>query len=336
VHRDLKPANLFLTHRSDGSECIKVLDFGISKLIAAPAADDVDSGSAPTMRELTNTSQVLGSPPYMSPEQLNSSKHIDQRTDIWALGVTLFELLTKKRPFGGTTLPQMCAAIITQPPADIRAHRKDVPDALAAAIERCLEKDPTKRFRSLAELAVALAPASPSTDRIGRVLGTMPKQEASSSSSSPKTESIEASAIRILPADLPQRGAPPEPQKEAVSTAPSPRRSPSSFGRTGVALVVLACVVTITIALMIQSRGRQEQEPPDHIVVTTTASSSSVSASASTISSSQLALSAASAVPQTPSARPSAAATPRPPASPSSTAPSRVDQKGLASDNPFR
>ncbi|WP_438021711.1 serine/threonine-protein kinase [Sorangium sp. So ce233] len=147
VHRDLKPANLFLTRRADGSPCVKVLDFGISKV--AP------SGSDP---RITDTTAVMGSPLYMSPEQLKSSRDVDARTDIWSLGVILFELLAGEPPFDGATMPQLCVAIMQGVPRPLAALRADVPPGLEAVILRCLEKTPERRFRDVGELAAALAP----------------------------------------------------------------------------------------------------------------------------------------------------------------------------------
>src|SRR6478735_1771747 len=114
VHRDLKPANLFLTKRADGSPCIKVLDFGISKLTNASSTRD---------QGMTKTATVMGSPFYMSPEHLMSSRDVDMRTDIWALGVICFELLTGKLPFQADTLPQLCMTITLAPPVLLRSLR---------------------------------------------------------------------------------------------------------------------------------------------------------------------------------------------------------------------
>ncbi|AUX23721.1 protein kinase [Sorangium cellulosum] len=155
VHRDLKPANLFLTRRADGSPCVKVLDFGISK-VATGGADP----------RITDTTAVMGSPLYMSPEQLRSARDVDARTDIWSLGVILFELLTGAPPFDGATMPQLCVAIMQGAPRPLAAFRADVPQALEAVILRCLEKAPDRRFRSIAELAEALAPLATARARI--------------------------------------------------------------------------------------------------------------------------------------------------------------------------
>lgn len=149
VHRDLKPSNLFLTSRSDGSPCIKVLDFGISKYLSETDAETLHGA-------LTSTRQVMGSPAYMSPEQVRDAKAVDHRTDIWALGVTLYELLTHCPAFDADTLPAICAAIAADTPVPVRVKRPDVPSAVETIVSRCLEKAPTDRFRSARGLLTAL------------------------------------------------------------------------------------------------------------------------------------------------------------------------------------
>lgn len=144
VHRDIKPSNCFLTCGTDGAPLLKVLDFGIAK-----ALGETDDG-------ITTSQSIIGSPSYMSPEQMRSSKHVDVRADIWALGVVLYELVSGRRPFQGDSFAGLCLAVTTAPmlPLD------DVvlPDGLAEIITRCLEKQPDQRIGSMAELSAALAP----------------------------------------------------------------------------------------------------------------------------------------------------------------------------------
>ncbi|MFN0245604.1 MAG: protein kinase domain-containing protein [Kofleriaceae bacterium] len=147
VHRDLKPANLFLTHRAN-TPCIKVLDFGVSKILAGgPLADDVAD---------TDTRAIVGSPHYMAPEQLVSAKSVDPRTDIWALGCILFELVSGTSPFNtGAALAHVMASILRDP---AQIHSANVPPPFLAIIERCLQKDPAQRFHRVEDLAAALQP----------------------------------------------------------------------------------------------------------------------------------------------------------------------------------
>ena len=147
IHRDLKPRNLFLSATVDGRPLIKVLDFGISK--TEDSAEDMS---------LTRTTEIIGSPSYMSPEQLRASKEVDVRTDIWALGVILYELLSKKVPFQAITVTELVAVVLMEPTPEIRHERPDVPEGLAYAINRCLAKRREDRFSSIAELVGAIAP----------------------------------------------------------------------------------------------------------------------------------------------------------------------------------
>jgi serine/threonine-protein kinase len=147
IHRDIKPANLFLAAEPNGSRRIKVLDFGISK-IAGPLG-----ASEPSV---TRTTLVMGSVEYMSPEQMLSTRNVDARTDIWALGVVLFELLTGAAPFTGETPTQVCAHVMSQPAIRPRSLRPEIPDALEAIILGCLEKDRERRFATVDDLARAL------------------------------------------------------------------------------------------------------------------------------------------------------------------------------------
>jgi serine/threonine-protein kinase len=165
VHRDLKPANLFLTRRADGTPSVKVLDFGISK----QAASGADAG-------VTKTQAVLGSPRYMSPEQMRSTKDVDARADVWALGAVIHELVSGAPPFDADTMTALCAAILQDPPRSLRASRPDAPPELEAVVRGALEKDRDRRFANVAQLAAALAPfgsasSRASAERIARVLG---------------------------------------------------------------------------------------------------------------------------------------------------------------------
>ncbi|WP_433936145.1 serine/threonine protein kinase [Sorangium cellulosum] len=154
VHRDLKPANLFLTKRPDGAPLIKVLDFGVSKILTG------DTGNV----SLTQTTTILGSALYMSPEQMRSSKSVDPRTDIYALGVCLFEIIGGRPPYVADSFPELCAKIYTSPPEPLQDLRPEVPEGLVEVIEKSIAREPEDRYQSIAEFVQALAPyAAPGT-----------------------------------------------------------------------------------------------------------------------------------------------------------------------------
>jgi serine/threonine protein kinase len=193
IHRDLKPANLFLAHRADGSPCVKILDFGITKVIDGKGAVDF---------EATSSSIVMGSPRYMSPEQMRSAPAIDARADIWGLGVILHELIAGESPFDGATMPDLLAAILQDPPTPLRRLRPEVPPAVEAAVAKCLEKDPADRFADVAELTQALAPygspsARVSADRVSRVI--RPRAPSDTSTSAPIVRSAIPSVVDFRP-----------------------------------------------------------------------------------------------------------------------------------------
>lgn len=144
IHRDLKPANLFLARQRGGLPLVKVLDFGISK---QTGPDNVD---------LTDTNATLGSPLYMSPEQLAKSKTVDVRTDIWALGLIGYELLTGECPFRASTMLEVALKIVQDEPRPLREVRPDVPLGIASALMRCLCKKREDRWSSVEEFASAL------------------------------------------------------------------------------------------------------------------------------------------------------------------------------------
>ncbi len=146
IHRDIKPENLFLTERPDGTCSIKVLDFGISKQLEA--AD----------RALTNPNNGLGSPYYMSPEQMCSPSDVDVRTDIWSIGCVLYVLLTGQLPFYCESIAGVCAKVLNERPPPLRGVRPDVPHELEGVVFRCLQKERRMRFDDVADLVTALAP----------------------------------------------------------------------------------------------------------------------------------------------------------------------------------
>ena len=150
IHRDIKPSNLFLTRTPSGKACIKVLDFGISKFTLA--------GDESLELAKTSTQAVIGSPLYMSPEQMRASRDVDVRSDVWALGVTLYQLLTGRVPFVAETMMELCMKVANDEPPPLREARPEVPAPLEAIVLRCLRRNPEERFQTVLELQTALAP----------------------------------------------------------------------------------------------------------------------------------------------------------------------------------
>ncbi len=173
VHRDLKSANIFLTHRADGSPCIKVLDFGISKILG-----EEDAGIT------TESSSLMGSPAYMSPEQVRAAGEVDQQTDVWSLGVVLRELTTGKRPFVGEGPHQLCMAVLHDTPPAPSSVVPGLPAQLDDIVRRCLQKKRADRYLTVGDLAsdlVALAPPEGrvSFERVNRIVLGVPPPPAS-------------------------------------------------------------------------------------------------------------------------------------------------------------
>jgi serine/threonine-protein kinase len=167
VHRDIKLANLFVTHGPAGGPLVKVLDFGISKTNPFGESE----------HDMTRTASMLGSPRFMSPEQMRDPRAVDGRTDIWSLGVVIYRLVSGRPPFEADTLGRLLTMVMHEREPPIASLRKDLPPGFAEVVDRTLEKDPDERYLNVAELAYALVPfasdparARAAADRIGAVL----------------------------------------------------------------------------------------------------------------------------------------------------------------------
>jgi eukaryotic-like serine/threonine-protein kinase len=186
VHRDLKPANLFLSHKLDGEPIVKVLDFGISKI------SSTDEGALDS-DNITVTSSLVGTPKYMSPEQIQDSRNVDSRTDIWGLGTIFYELLTKTRPFAAPSLALVCVKVLHEEVPAPSTLRPDIPPGIDEIIAKCLKKPVAERYFSVGELIDALVPfgnpdVRASAARVKRILasrGSAAKLGADSSGSLP-------------------------------------------------------------------------------------------------------------------------------------------------------
>ncbi|MGC4089798.1 MAG: serine/threonine-protein kinase [Polyangiaceae bacterium] len=147
VHRDLKPSNLFIVRQPDGNALLKVVDFGISKSFHA---------DQPELKTLTGARVALGSPHYMSPEQVRDARRVDTRTDVWALGVILYELVAGRPAFHAESYPGIFAAITADVPPSLSSLRPEVSAGLERIVGRCLERDPSARYQRAEELVQAL------------------------------------------------------------------------------------------------------------------------------------------------------------------------------------
>jgi serine/threonine protein kinase len=259
VHRDIKPSNLFLTTGVDGLPSIKVLDFGISKATNAIDATRPDFG-------LTETQTVMGSPQYMAPEQMRSSRRVDGRTDIWGLGTIMHELLTGEPPFVASSMPELFAMILQDPAPPLRAKRNDVPPALDAIVLKCLEKAPDARPATVLELARLLAPfsshlsagAAERVARVGKNIAESSERNIAMRESAPDYGLASAQAVAV-PAGSAVPGSAPE-----LAHAHTTRMDPPGPGerrrRTGVVMVGAALATVVlgggTAAAVIMVRER--------------------------------------------------------------------------------
>jgi len=196
VHRDVKPANLFLARRPLGRPpIIKVLDFGLSK------APDVDSYG------LTRTASTFGTPQYMSPEQVRSTKHVDARTDQHALALVLYELIAGAPAYAGPSPAATAVNIITQPPPQVRDVRPEVPHELNDALVRALAKEPDDRFADVGRFARAIAPfggagAGEALEAIGAALSTARRVAGASGKEAHAAPPRRSAAAARKPAEL--------------------------------------------------------------------------------------------------------------------------------------
>ena len=244
VHRDLKPANLFLA-RTPGRRIVKVLDFGISKF------------SSDTKGPKTQTGGLLGTPYYMSPEQLTDTKNVDARSDIWTLGIILYQLLSGGVPFHGETMPEVVGQILKNMPGGLREVRPDVSEALDLIILKCMSSNPAHRFADVGELVTALAPFAPGSqahvDAVNRALTGMsgPPSTQIGDGATLATGSVQLSTGSALEVERVRRSDRPASAGTlgAVASLEGPRKSRSSLPYVVMALAAATVIGVVAFAL---------------------------------------------------------------------------------------
>jgi serine/threonine-protein kinase len=218
IHRDLKPPNLWVTRRPDGSAHVKVLDFGIAK-----ATDEL---------RLTHSMVMLGSPQYMSPEQLTSPRDVDARTDIWSLGVTLYHMLVRRLPFPSAQIGELAVMITHEPPKPL----PELDPALADVLFRCMRKDRAQRYQTVGDLAAALAPfGGPTAHAHLRMIRSAPAFVAAPPAApSPAIVARHAPTVGSGPRPTVDAMSPSMPPSMSGSMSPSmPSSMPSSMSPSG-------------------------------------------------------------------------------------------------------
>jgi serine/threonine-protein kinase len=218
IHRDLKPHNLFLARLSDGRKRIKVLDFGLVK--EATSSELTSTAQTPSAPEGT----ILGSPHFMSPEQIRDPGGVDLRTDIWSLGATFFQLLTGEPPFHALTIHLLLAKILSDPAPDVRTLRSDVPEGVARVIAKCLAREPKDRYSNVENLVRALnacgaTTAIPTTRIVTPTGGLTPL-------SAPSPVALGTTRGQSLAAPLPV----PHPEGRSPTGPPPPIEQTKGFG----------------------------------------------------------------------------------------------------------
>jgi len=264
VHRDLKPSNLFLANRADGTQIIKILDFGISK-----STDPFENtGERKRAMQLTGGRAVLGSPPYMSPEQVRSPKTVDHRTDIWSLGVVMYELLTNSMPFGGDEINETFAQVLEKEPQPIRQIVTGVPEGLERVVMRCLQKNRDNRFADVAELARALVAFGSGTwmqsaDRVSATLSRGLEEAASGPRLNAQTrpagpsphDRLDRTAIPSSPGRRADSG-----QPEFTGTASTVARRFTVLGSRGRNLLALTAVIGAAAVVLLAGTAYQRSK----------------------------------------------------------------------------
>jgi serine/threonine protein kinase len=272
VHRDLKPQNVFVSRRLNGTPLVKVLDFGIAKSVGAAAVGQM---------ALTDSQSVIGSPLYMAPEHMRSARAADVRSDIWSLGVMLYELLGGQLPFDGETVTEVCIRVVNEPPPSLQLLRPELDERLVQIVTRCIDKDPAARWQNVAQLASALEPFSRSAQQgamlrpwrsLEDTMDSRPPQATGPNDTGPSTavtmptgEEIARALERAAPETMPVAGPvvaarPADRASDPMNVSWGQRTDPTrqaSRGRFAAGIVVGAAVsIAVAAALVLTLNAR--------------------------------------------------------------------------------
>ena len=254
VHRDLKPSNLFLARRDDGTELLKLLDFGISKVTGASTLTGDD---------------LLGTPYYMSPEQAEGRQYlVDLRTDVFSMGAILYRMLSGHRPFEADNVPALLFRIVHEPTTPLHLHEARIPRNISEVVETALSKNPDDRYSSMMALSRAFTAAVENANTVcgargtTRSYGAAPSIPAAQQEHTPEVRTTAAAAEGcMIPSTIPlpglrkDRTGPPRPSREQLASATRPRpRTRAALG-----LAVLGAVAVVVLALAFG--GRQWTSP---------------------------------------------------------------------------
>jgi serine/threonine protein kinase len=247
VHRDIKPENLFIVRDASGWRSLKVFDFGISKFSLTGKYSDVDLAA---MR----TEAMMGTPHYISPEQIRSSRDVDHRTDIWSLGAVMFEVLSGgKLPFREEReVTALIAEVLEQPHRSLLDIAPNVPERLVAIVDRCLAKDRELRYQTAAEVALELLPLAPARARASAERAVSVMQAAGMMPLNGDMESLRPANVALAerPPSIPPASVPPPSLVPPSLVPPSddPTRSPLSGLRPSESMRALAAQVAAAVA----------------------------------------------------------------------------------------
>ncbi len=257
VHRDIKPSNYFITQRPDGSMLLKILDFGISK-------------TPVNFEELTGTQTVIGTPSYMAPEQMKSGKQADARSDIWSMGVVMYQLLQGRPPFSGESYAELVLKVGADAPTPLHVP---LPPGLGEVIFRCMEKDPRQRPQDVGELARSLAPfasdpisAAQIAARTTRILA----QRAGQQSLPVAAGGGLTAPVPLSPAQLTPRSWPPSPTSLSQGRGQVTLKTKSNKGwmfAGALSLAILAATGGYIASSLRRSSAKPAAEPADEPAV---------------------------------------------------------------------